>query len=126
MSVVINPVQRPFVGRQAAPAVVPPAEVWDVELSGSQISAQNAVRTISFDGRKNERPDGAQNTGAVRDESPFESRRETRDTVLLGVCMTAALLIGAAFGGEFSGVGDVPASTTGGQVSSAISGADFR
>ena len=56
----------------------------------------------------------------------FETRHETRDTLLLGACMTAALLIGSAFGGVFSAQGEDPSSMTNGQSAHAAAVATAR
>lgn len=125
MSVAINPVQSHFVGRQGVSAVVPPTEVWDVERGGSRVSSNYSVRTLTVQDRKDERSVVGSDIDLLRDENLFESRRETRDTVLLGVCMTAALLIGSAFGGVFSGAGEAAGVATGSEAA-AVSGAGLR
>ena len=116
MSVAINPVHNAFVSRQGAAAVVPPAEVWDVDSASKRRTGGVGVRTISATHRTSARPSFDTVSGGSSDANTFETRHETRDTLLLGVCMTAALLIGSAFGGVFSAQDQDPSSMTSGQV----------
>lgn len=115
MSIAINPVQDRYQAGRSGVSVVPPAEVWDVDSGVSRRVGTPGVRTLNSVNRIHERTLRA-GSGAVagRGES-FESRHETRDTVILGVSMTAALLIGSAFGGVFSG-GESSAAAPSGEV----------
>lgn len=103
MSIAINPVQDRYKAVYGGVSVVPPAEVWDVNSGAQRRVGTPSVRTLTSLNRMHGRPPRT-DRGAVggRGEA-FESRHETRDTVILGVSMTAALLIGSAFGGVFSG-----------------------
>ena len=116
MSVAINPVHNAFVSRPSAAAVVPPAEVWDVDSAPKRRTGGAGVRTISATHRTNARSGSTAVSGGSSDANTFETRHETRDTLLLGVCMTAALLIGSAFGGVFSAQDQDPSSMTSGQA----------
>ena len=117
MSVAINPVHNAFVSRPGAASVVPPAEVWDVDSMSQRRTGGAGVRTISAKYRTSARSSSGTVSGGSSDANAFETRHETRDTLLLGVCMTAALLIGSAFGGVFSAQDHDPSSMTSGQSS---------
>ena len=115
VSIAINPVQNRYQAGRSGVSVVPPAEVWDVDSGASRRVGTPGVRTLSSMNRIHERtPRAGSRTVAGRGEA-FESRHETRDTVILGVSMTAALLIGSAFGGVFSG-GESSAAAPSGEV----------
>ena len=116
MSVAINPVHNVFVSRTGAAAVVPPAEVWDVDSASQRRTSGAGVRTISGSHRTSARSASTAVSGGSPDANTFETRHETRDTLVLGVCMTAALLIGSAFGGVFSAQDEDPSSMTSGQA----------
>ena len=116
MSVAINPVHNAFVSRPGAAAVVPPAEVWDVDSAPKRRTGGAGVRTISTTHRTSARSSSDTVSVGSSDANTFETRHETRDTLLLGVCMTAALLIGSAFGGVFSAQDQDPSSMTSGQA----------
>ena len=116
MSVAINPVHRESAFRPGATSVVPPAEIWDLESAPKRRTGGVGVRTISASHRTSARASMNGVSGGSDDANTFETRHETRDTLLLGVCMTAALLIGSAFGGVFSAQDQEPSSMTGGQV----------
>lgn len=119
VSIAINPVQNRYQAGRGGVSVVPPAEVWDVDSGASRRVGTPGVRTLSSLNRMHERtPKAGSGAVAGRGEA-FESRHETRDTVILGVSMTAALLIGSAFGGVFSG-GDGAATVSDGQVAQAV------
>lgn len=126
MSVAINPVHNTFVSRSGAASVVPPAEVWDVDSVSKRRSGGAGVRAISTSHRTDARPIRGEVLDGPSDVNPFETRHETRDTVLLGVCMTAALLIGSAFGGVFSAQDEDPSSMTHGQAADAAAVATAR
>lgn len=113
MAVAINPAQNAFHFGSTAPSVVPPAEVWDVESTQPRRGGGGSVRTISATHRKYDRSDREEAIAGSGDVSAFETRRERRDTLLLGAGMTAALLIGSAFGGAFAGAGDGQVATSG-------------
>lgn len=118
MSIAINPVQNRYKAERGGVNVVPPAEVWDVDASTGCRAGSPRVRTLGSRNRMHERTPGI-GAGAVGNRGEvFESRHETRDTVILGVSMTAALLIGSAFGGVFSG-GVGAAAAPGGEVAQA-------
>ena len=116
MSVAINPVHNAFVSRQGAASVVPPAEVWDVDSAPQRRTGGAGVRTISATHRTSARSSFKTVSGGSSNANTFETRHETRDTLLLGVCMTAALLISSAFGGVFSAQDQDPSSMTSGQA----------
>lgn len=119
MSIAINPVQDRHDAERGCVSVVPPAEVWDVDAgTGSRVGSPR-VRTLSSLNRIHDRT-RRPNSGAVGDRGEvFESRHEMRDTVILGVSMTAALLIGSAFGGVFSGGAGAAAVPDGGVAQTA-------
>ena len=110
MSVAINPVHNTLVGRTGAASVVPPAEVWDVDFAPKSRTGGAGVRAISGSHRTDARSSAKGSLDGFSNVNAFETRHETRDTLLLGVCMTAALLIGSAFGGVFSAQTEDPSS----------------
>lgn len=115
MSVAINPVHNTLVGRTGAASVVPPAEVWDVDFAPKSRTGGAGVRAISGSHRMDARSSAKGSLDGFSNVNAFETRHETRDTLLLGVCMTAALLIGSAFGGVFSAQTEDPSSMSSGQ-----------
>lgn len=115
VSIAIKPVQDGYQAGHSGASVVPPAEVWDVEYGASRRVGTPGVRTLSSLHRIYERTPRAGSVAEGSRGEVFESRHETRDTVILGVSMTAALLIGSAFGGVFSG-GESSAAAPGGEV----------
>ena len=116
MSIAINPVHNVSASRPSAASVVPPAEIWDLDSVPKRRTGGAGVRTISASHRTSARSVSNRVSGGSTEANTFEIRHETRDTLLLGACMTAALLIGSAFGGVFSAQDQDPSSTTGGQV----------
>lgn len=118
MSIAINPVQNRYQAGHSDVSVVPPAEVWDVDSGASRRVGTPSVRTLNSLNRIHERTPRAGSGAVAGRREAFESRHETRDTVILGVSMTAALLIGSAFGGVFSGE-ESAAAVSDGQVAQA-------
>lgn len=103
MSIAIDPVQKTSTRRPGSASLVPPAEVWDVGSTPPNRCSVGGVRTLSGKDRNNERSSFDRRTVEAGDARSFESWREKRDTLLLGICMTTALLLGSALGGVFSG-----------------------
>ena len=126
MSVAINPAYKAFASRPGAGSVVPPAEVWDVESAPQRRTGGAGVRAISASHRTDARSSNGEIMAGSAGANVFETRHETRDTLLLGVCMTAALLIGSAFGGVFSAQEEDPSSMTSGQAAHAAAVATAR
>lgn len=125
MTIAINPAQRRNPALNRAASVVPPAEVWDVDPQPLRHEESASLRAIHPLDRKAECPSGAQSSSTETVREAFEPGHELRDTVVLGVCMTAALLIGSAFGGVFSDGEVDPAlltSSHAGQTASMTSG----
>lgn len=115
VSIAINPVQNRYQAGHSGVSVVPPAEVWDVDSGASRRVGTPSVRTLNSLNRMHERTPRSGSGAEGSKGEVFESRHETRDTVILGVSMTAALLIGSAFGGVFSG-GESSAAAPSGEV----------
>ena len=126
MSIAINPVHNASASRLGAVSVVPPAEIWDLDSVPKRRSGGAGVRTISASHRTSARSVSNRVSGGSTEADTFETRHETRDTLLLGVCMTAALLIGSAFGGVFSAQDKDPSSMTASQVAHAATVATAR
>lgn len=126
MSIAINPVHNASASRPGAASVVPPAEIWDLESASKRRTGGAGVRTISASHRTSARSSANRVSGGSTEANAFETRHETRDTLLLGACMTAALLIGSAFGGVFSAQDQDPSSMPGSQVAQTATVATAR
>lgn len=126
MSVAINPVHKAPASRPGAASVVPPAEIWDLDSGPERRTGGVGVRTISASHRTGARSTVNGVLDGSADANMFETRHETRDTLLLGACMTAALLIGSAFGGVFSAQAEDPSSMSSGQAAHSAVAATAR
>ena len=78
------------------------ADEWDIETRGVRRCGDEHVRTLSDSIMAGDvgRGDPAQWPDRVGDR--FESHREKRESVLVGLGLSAALVIGSIVGGAFS------------------------
>lgn len=118
MSVAINPSMNSVNSvRDAESNLVNPeaaAEVWDLDRVSPRGRSPRRVRTLSAFDRKDERLNAVPICGRGREDDVFETHRERKEGVVLAGILSAALLIGSAFGGVFSGSEPLP--TTAGSV----------
>lgn len=118
MSVAINPsmnsVNSARDGESNLVNPVAAAEVWDLDRVSPRGRSSRRVRTLSAFDRKDERLNAVPICGRGREDDVFETHRERKEGVVLAGILSAALLIGSAFGGVFSGSEPLP--TTAGSV----------
>lgn len=123
MSVAINPTVNSVNSSRDAESIqvisVPAAEVWDLDRVSSRGLSSRRVRTLDALDRKDERLSAVSICGSGQEDDVFESHRERKEGVVLAGILSAALLIGSAFGGVFSGSEPLP-TTAGSAVDSEI------
>lgn len=123
MTTVIRPQASTTAGGWADRATSTSAEVWDIADSmpfAASTRNCHAVRPLARETRTFERAGVAKETGLRSARGEFEPGRENRDNFILGSVLTAALLIGSAFGGVFTNQeGQAQSESTAVQVASA-------
>ena len=105
MSLAIDPAQNIRKNRLSEPSVAPSAEVWDLGGFSRGTCLSPTVRTLPAHTRTNGLNLSTSRAAGSRRSRAFELHREKRESLILGGFFTAALLIGAAFGGMFTETG---------------------
>lgn len=105
MSLAIDPAQNVRTPRDAEVSITSSAEVWDLGGPSRGAGFSAPVRTLPDRTRTNGPNLGSCPSGRSVRVGAFEPHREKRESLILGGFFTAALLIGAVFGGVFSDSG---------------------
>lgn len=124
MTTIIRPAHTLTTHTASSGAVVPSAEIWDIDRKRSAARGTTSVRPLAGSTRTSHLSPGSMESEYIPSGKQFETgragrargeAREGRDNLLLGGLLTAALLIGSAVGGVF-GPADVTAERTGADV----------
>lgn len=99
---------RPEYPRQGAAVAklypTAPSEVWDLDRGAAGARRAGAIRTLAPSDRTALRSSLGVSAGQGSVASKFEqpAKREHRDNLVLGLMMSAALIVGSVFGGAFA------------------------